>query len=110
MEKVTDKWFKDHGWKKYVYKSKEGDYDDQPGYENCTKYQTQFYFHGKNCSAHVDCYYYVYHQSKYNKKKNISRFYTFYAIGKNGFTVDNNISYRKFTVDQIESALKIIGS
>lgn len=38
-----------------------------------------------------------------------SNWYSFYCYGKNRFKVENNISYRQFTVDQIESALKVIG-
>ena len=107
MEKVTEKWFKEHGWKKYEYKDKM--YDDQPGYDNTIKHHTIFSFDSNGITARWDCIVYITPPGRYNKKKRIERFYAFYARGKNGFQVENRISHRRFSVTQIEAALKLCG-
>ena len=38
-----------------------------------------------------------------------SNWYSFYCYGRNRFKVENNISFRQFTIEQIESALKLVG-
>jgi hypothetical protein len=109
MEKVTEKWFKDHGWKKYEDKTKEGDYDDISGYEKTVRHSVQYSLQTKDINARWDCIVYVTPPGRYNRKKKVERFYMFWARGKNGFQVENRISHRRFNVDQIEQALKVIG-
>ena len=107
MEKITEKWFKDHGWKKYEDKYKVC--DDQPGYENTVRHSIQYSLNTNDINARWDCVVYVTSPGRYNKKKKVERFYMFWARGKNGFQVENRISHWRFTTDQIESALKIVG-
>ena len=107
MEKVTKKWFKDHGWKKY-----EDRYEmcpDQRGYENTVRHCIRYSLNTDNINARWDCIVYVTPPGRYNRKKKIERFYTFWAKGKNGFQIENRMSHWRFTVDAISNALKIIG-
>ena len=47
-------------------------------------------------------------RDKRGKVVGASNWYSFSAFGKN-FHIENAISHRRFTVEQIESALKIVG-
>ena len=103
MEKVTEKWFKDHGWKKYEDKYM------VPGYESAVRHSIQYSLNTDNINARWDCVVYVTPPGRCNSKKRVERFYMFWARGKNGFQIENKISHRRFDVDQIEHALKVIG-
>ena len=93
MKKVTDKWFKEHGFKKQKIVIEELNYVR-------TIHIVELY---KN-KSHVrfDC---VYEVSK--NKKHISNFYTLFAYG-NGFKIEKNAFYRKPTIEEMEYILKLI--
>lgn len=108
MEKVTEKWFKDHGWKKYEDKYKAC--DDQPGYENTVRHTIQYSLNTNNINARLDCIIYVTPPGRYNKKKKVERFYMFWARNsKTNYVVENRITYWRPTTEQMEAALKVVG-
>ena len=110
MEKVTDKWFKEHGWTKYEYKTKEGDYDDISGYEKTVRHSVQYYLQTKDISARWESVVYVTPPTRRNKKKRIERFYIFWARNsKTNYVVENRITYWRTTTEQMEAALKVVG-
>lgn len=106
MEKATDKWFKDHGWKKTEEKYKP--IDDQPGYEDCVRHHIIYDLIKENMHAQVTCTTTVIPAKRW-RKKSIERFYTFWATGNNLFEVKSRISYFRYPVETIENALKVVG-
>ena len=109
MEKVSKRWFKNNGWKKYEEKYKL--MEDQPGYENAVRHTIQYSLYNENIHARCDCIVTVVPPGRYNRKKRVERFYAFWAYGrKNGFHIENRITYRQFTVDQIETACTLCGT
>ncbi len=109
-EKVSEKWFKEHGWKEYVDETRENK-------ENAR--QEKVY------RKHII--YSIYNNRNIVKSKKYARFDHFYevvtdkwgAVQKrnwymfscygNGFSIENRICFRKMTIEQIESALKVVG-
>ena len=101
MEKVSDKWFKQHGWTKQDIK----DIDSDGTISHSVIYQLN---NGK-LHARYDMVYEIYPPKWKGDKKGISRYYMFYASGSTGFRVENKISHRNFTTDSIVSALRLVG-
>ena len=105
----VEKWFKEHGWKVDIYEEtktpetarKETVYERRLVF---TKHSGDFY-KTKTWAR----YEHTYRKVTDRWGSNQSNWYSFYCYGKNRFKVENNISFRQFTVDQIESALKIVG-
>ena len=93
MEKVTEKWFKDHGFEEYM--EKKGD----------SKHMIYSIKRNKRI-ARFDHHYDVH--PDWTGKPHKYNWYEFFCCG-NGFKVENRITYRRMTVEQIESALKIVG-
>ena len=106
MEKVNDKWFKAHGWKKDEYSNKM--IDDRPGYDNTTRHSVIYSLDTEDIHARFDMIVYIKPADK-RRKKSVSRFYMFWAKGKNGFRVENRISHWRFPVETIENALTVVG-
>ena len=103
MEKVTEKWFKEHGWKK----TDTGNYVEEPGVQ---RNGTIYCLYGKEgLIARWDRIVYIYPPRWKGEKKRMSRFYMFYAHGKNGFQVENRISHFNFPIETIVAALKVVG-
>ena len=101
MEKVTDKWFKDHGWEKWEDTTVEED--------GTIRHATIYTLYNQKLHARWDRVIYTYPPKYKGDKKHISRYYMFYAKGCTGFDVENRISYRKFKVDTIIAALRVVG-
>ena len=104
MEKVTEKWFKEHGWKK----TDTGNYVEEPGVQSNG---TIYCLYGKKgLIARWDRIVYTYTYPVVAKgKKSISRTYKFWATGYNGFNVENKHSNFNFPIETIVSALKVVG-
>ena len=104
MEKVTEKWFKEHGWEK----TDTGNLVEEPGVQ---RNGTIYCLYGKKgLIARWDRIVYTYtHPVVERGKKSISRTYTFYARGENGFQVENRISHFNFPIETIVAALKVVG-
>ena len=115
MEKVDEKWLKAHGWQCTLDDTYETDkttfgktvthrvvYDFVNG-----EHQGNDYKHASWAHTYSKYYELGYVTGK-ETQVGTSNFYEFCAMG-NGFTVKNKIAYRKFTDEQIESALKVCG-
>lgn len=92
MEKATDKWFKDNGW-------------DEKKYADGTHI---IYTLVKNDKQYAR---FIHHRDTnpdWRGKLHTYNWYEFFCCG-NGFTIENRISYRRMTVEQVESALKVVG-
>ena len=100
MEKVTDKWFKEHGWTKY-----QDFYEEEDG---TVRRGLVYSLTNGQLRARWDRVIYNYSKKKWSSKK-VSRYYMFYASGCNGFSVENRISYQNFTPETIIAALKVCG-
>lgn len=106
----VEKWFKDHGWKVDIYEEtktpetarKETVFERRLVF---TKHSGDFY-KTKTWARYEHVYRKVTDRWGCNEQSN---WYSFYCYGKNRFKVENNISFRQFSIDQIESALKIVG-
>lgn len=96
MEKVNDKWFKQHGWEKVDDVST----DEDGTIRHATIYELN------NIKLHARWDRVIYNNPQ---TKKISRYYMFYAKGCTGFTVENRISYYNFTIETIIAALKVVG-
>lgn len=111
MAKVDDKWFKAQGWEKDVYDTTE---ETIGGYSSYRRKATVWRKRDQDGSharyEHVVETYYNRGRSMNNKPKMTGRsnFYVFNAWG-NGFSVENRCSSRRFTDEQILSALKVVG-
>ena len=102
MEKITEKWFRDHGWKKYENWSK--DYVD----DNTIHHNLQYYIETDEYKAYWYMNTYIQPATRWDKKK-ISRFYMFSASGKNGFRAENRVSHHRYALDDIINALRMVG-
>ena len=108
--KVSEKWFEEHGWVRtdIPYKNT----IDERSRTTEAK-QTVFVLNkgriGEPGYRHVrwDHFTGVYLDKK-GKICNTSNWYSLSAFGK-GFHIQSRISFRRFTIEQIESTLKIIG-
>ena len=108
--KVSEKWFEERGWIR----------TDVP-YENTIDgqgrttevKQTIFVLskgkHGEPGYRHAR---WDHHTSVSRDRRgkicNTSNWYSFFVSGK-GFHIESRISYRRFSIEQVESALKIVG-
>lgn len=106
----VEKWLIKNGWKIDIYEETRPSETARNGtvYERrltLTKYNGNFY-KTKTWARYDHTYRKVTDRWGYNNQSN---WYSFYCYGKNKFKVENNISFRQFTVDQIESALKVVG-
>ena len=106
MIKVDDKWFKSQGWEKDVYDTTE---EGIGGYSSYRRKATVWRKSNQDSShARYEHVIETFFDWK-GKVRGRSNFYMFNAWGKNGFTVENRISSRRFTDEQILSALKVCG-
>ena len=97
MEKVSEKWFKDHNWKKVV-----NNLIDKDGTE---RRNLIYELNPKDSKLYAR-----YDRVVYVKNGKItSRFYMFYTKGCTGFEVTNKISNNNFRVNTIISALNVVG-
>lgn len=92
MEKATDKWFKDHGWSEKKYA------DGTHIIYTLTKNNKQYARFDHHRDTNPD----------WRGKLHTYNWYEFFCCG-NGFKVENRIFYRRMTVEQVESALKVVG-
>lgn len=102
MEKVNEKWFEKKGWRKNV--SVLGDVEDP---KPMTRISTVYDIFGPN-DAHARWEHVTHWTQRKGKTVRICNYYMFHCYGKT-WKIENRISHWKFTVDQIESALKIVG-
>ena len=101
MEKVSEKWFKDHGWNVQEYNTVEEDGVIRKG--------LTYSINSGKLHARYDRIIYTYPPKRKGDKKHISRFYMFYAKGCNKFEVENKISYQNYPVKTIIAALNAVG-
>lgn len=101
MEKVTEKWFKEHGWVR--------DEDITTEENGTVRKNLRYILNNGKTHARYDRLIYIYPPRWKGEKKRISRFYMFYAHGKNGFQVENRISNFNFPIETIVAALKAVG-
>lgn len=112
MIKVDDKWFKSQGWEKDVYDTTE---ESIGGYSSYRRKATVWRKSNQDGSharyEHVVETYFSKggRLAKEPKITGRSNFYVFNAWGKNGFNVENRISSRRFTDEQVLAALKVCG-
>lgn len=95
--KVSEKWFKDHNWKKFV-----DNHIDEDGIES-RHLIYELKPDGSKLHARYDRIVYV------ENGKTVSRFYMFFAKGCTGFEVLNRVSKNNFRVNTIISALNVVG-
>ncbi|MBQ3414750.1 MAG: hypothetical protein IJH39_05240 [Clostridia bacterium] len=106
MDKVSKSWLKKHGFKETVYEDVEERHNHMQ--EVYRKKQSSYMIAFKDRWARFDCYYYV-TTNKFGDKK-ISRYYMFYGFNKKtNFVVENRITHYLPTVEQMKSALNVIG-
>ena len=97
MEKVSEKWFKGHNWKKHI-----DNHIDEHGFK---RRNLIYELRSKDSKLYAR-----YDRVVYVKNGKItSRFYMFYAKGCTGFEVHNKISNNNFGVNTIISALNVVG-
>ena len=97
MEKVSEKWFKDHNWKKFV--------DNHIEEDGVERRNLIYELRPKDSKLYAR-----YDRVVYVKNGKItSRFYMFYTKGCTGFEVHNRISNNNFGVNTIISALNVVG-
>ena len=92
MEKVTDKWFKDNGWSEKKFS--DGTHT--------------IYILSKNSKTFARFDHHYDTNPDWRGNPHTYNWYEFFCCG-NGFTIENRISYRRMTVEQVESALKVVG-
>ena len=104
MCKVDEKWFKNHGWNEYNYETVTPDHS-----RTITRKSTAYSLYGNTKYKWARWEHVVsITKDKWGDIVGKSNFYMFSAYGKR-WHIENRISYRQFTVDQIESALKVVG-
>jgi len=91
--KVNEQWFEKNGWQKWV------DEDRKP------TTHIIYSLHNEKAHARFDHHYEVTRDRCGIHKSN---WYMFSCSGR-GFHIENRISFRRFSIEQIESALKIVG-
>ena len=90
MEKATDKWFKANGWSEVKY----GDNTIYTLSKDSKTFARFDHHHDTNPDGHG--------------KPHTYNWYEFFCCG-NGFRIENRVSFRRMTVEQVESALKVVG-
>ena len=98
MERVTEKWFLDHGWRKQI------DVTDSYG---ATRTQTSFVIGKGSCGGKLWASYAKVTYTRPNERA--YSFYTFFAKGNTGFCVDNRCNKSNFPVHTIISAMNTVG-
>ena len=97
MKKVSEKWFKNHNWKKFI--------DNHIEEDGVERRNLIYELRSKDSKLYAR-----YDRVVYVKNGKItSRFYMFYAKGYTGFEVHNRISNNNFGVNTIISALNVVG-
>lgn len=97
MEKVSEKWFKNHNWKKFI--------DNHIEEDGVERRNLIYELKPKNSKLYAR-----YDRVVYVKNgKTVSRFYMFFVKGCTGFEVHNRISNNNFGVNTIISALNVVG-
>ncbi len=97
MEKVSEKWFKNHNWKKFI--------DNHIEEDGVERRNLIYELKSKNSKLYAR-----YDRVVYVKNgKTVSRFYMFFVKGCTGFEVHNRISNNNFGVNTIISALNVVG-
>ena len=97
MEKVSEKWFKNHNWKKFI--------DNHIEEDGVERRNLIYELKPKNSKLYAR-----YDRVVYVKNgKTVSRFYMFFVKGCTGFEVTNKISNNNFRVNTIISALNVVG-
>lgn len=97
MKKVSEKWFKNHNWKKRI-----DNHIDEHGFK---RRNLIYELRSKDSKLYAR-----YDRVVYVKNGKItSRFYMFYTKGCTGFEVQNKISNNNFEVNTIISALNVVG-
>ena len=98
MERVTEKWFLEHGWRKDISITNE---------YGSTRTQTSFVIGTGTGGGKLWATYAKVTYARPNERA--STFYTFFAKGCTGFCVDNRVSRSNFLVSTIISALNVVG-
>lgn len=105
--KVTEKWLRNHGWKKTV--------DNIEEVEKCksyttTKHHVVYEFDSGDSFARLD---HTVYNSKWTHDKSImkrSNYYMFFAYSeKTGWKVENRISHRVPDEDTIKAGMRVVG-
>jgi len=108
MEKVDEKWLKKNGWRCTVDETAE----QYKTYYSRAVTHTVSYNKGIGKAFAIWTHTYTRYYRTDNRGKEYldgtSNFYGVYASG-NGFKIENKVSYRKFTSDKVEAALKVCG-
>ena len=102
MEKINDKWLKEHGWVKV---------DTTDVDESGTKrHSTKYYMAKDKLYAKIERVVETYQERRFRStKSSVSRYYMFWAWGNNGFTVENRITHFNFNQDTVIAALRTVG-
>ena len=109
MEKVDERWFKNHGWTLSTNNKESKKSGSYPGCTD-TRKEIRYVKYSKDGNSWASWYHMTNTTRDNNtgEKWHSSNYYMFYAHDrKTKFTVESRISNRKYTVDQIESALKL---
>lgn len=109
MNKVDEKWFKAQGWEVANYDESDTNDEDirkRRGWTNIKKVVCR-----KEVNGSIARYEHVVENMWWQDGtlRSRSNYYIFYAWGVNGFKVEHRCSSRKFTDEQILSALKVVG-
>lgn len=106
MDKVNNKWFKTHGFKKTEINNTVPDGTRAIVIEKTIDY-TKMYKKNKDWKLLRYGHHIRITKFKWGDYK-IRNYYYIYASG-NRFEINKNISYKNFTVDEVESIMKLIG-
>ena len=111
MDKVTDKWFEDRGWTREEQKTWPGRYEDLPSYQETTKHTVKYSLNAGGIEACYECVVFTTTPTRRNEKKRIERLYKVDIVnGRNNRQRHYGTSHRRFAVDEIESAIRIVSS
>ena len=110
MSKIDDKWFKDHGFSEYIHEetNERNNACQEKVYCRTITYEK---FSSKDITSANKWCRYTHVYKKVTDKfglVSIRNWYSFYGCG-NGFKIENNICFKKFDIEQIEGAIKVIG-
>lgn len=108
--KVSEQWFEEHGWILTDVPIK----NSIDGRGRITNTRLIIYTlnnegcRGRNCCMARWDHHISVTRDKRGKVVGASNWYSLFVFGKD-FHIESKISYRRFTIEQIESALKIVG-